>query len=249
MAARTKRRARYTWLPTIGTDGQQEGGTDNASGREFALSVPQDGSSNVILSELTFDEPSEGDFLDSTFSKLNEIIGNEWYLKRIVGKLFAGINQNNPGAGEDTVGGALFAAGFFIARADDRNVAGTAKQPIGAASLAERIENYSPIGEENIREPWIWRRAWVLSNQVGTPNPNSFDQFPRNTAEYGSVMDGPHIDAKTSRRIGQDDRLWFAVAARTLPIGNVFDNIVQINGYLDFRILGALRKARNSGKF
>jgi len=241
-----RRRRRYTWLPTIGTAGAAA--ADNASGREFTLPVPATGLTNVITSELTFDEPSEGDFLDSSFNKLSEIIGSEWFLKRLVGKVFAGTAQ---GANENTThDGVLLGIGFFVARADDRQGPAAAKGPIGSATLTERIENYNPIGEDCIREPWIWRRTWVLGGNLQAQHGQTgFLNFPTSTSGYGSVADGGHIDAKTARRIGQDDRLWVAVGVMGLPIGQVVENDTDVDGYIDFRILGSLRKARGDGKF
>jgi len=247
----TKRRARrkFTWLPTIGTAGAAA--SDNASGREFELDTNANGTTNVIISELTFDEPSEGDFLDSTFNKLSEIIGSEWFLKRVVGKLFIGrVTLSAPDPEQTAHPGILVGAGFFVARSDDRQGPAGAKQPIGSATLTERVENYNPLGEECIREPWLWRRTWVIG---GDSNRNlgesGFRNFPASNAFYGSMSDGPHIDARTARRIGQDDRLFFAVATMGLPIGQIVDEPTVIDGYLDFRLLGALRRARGDGKF
>lgn len=159
---RTRRRAKYTWLPTIGTASfNQEEPSDNSSGRAFVVGVPQDGSSNVIISALTFDEPNEGELAATT--PLATVLGNEYFIKRIVGKMFAGLRgQGAPLNDPSEVAACLFGAGFFIARANDTDQG--ASQPIGSASLSERQENYSPLSEDTIREPWIWRRTWILGN-------------------------------------------------------------------------------------
>jgi len=258
---RTRRRARYTWLPTIGTAGPGEV-DDNSSGRTFGITVATTGEQTVLISELTFDRPVEGDNLTSQATPLGTVLGNEYFLKRIVGKLFAAYrprtNQNNDPS-QPT--GALFGAGFFIARANDDSQG--ADSPIGSASASERVENYSPLSEDTIREPWIWRRTWILGNDAMRRqhiNPNltleAIDQdaatvFPPSTAGYGSVADGPHIDAKTARRVKQDERLWFVVATRTCPFSDVItpQQSGTIDGYLDFRLLGALRKARQGSAF
>lgn len=259
-----RRRARYTWLPTLGTAGP-EGSDDNSSGREFTLLVPEDGSSDVIITPLTFDEPKEGDDLNLASNPLGTILGNEYFIKRIVGKLFASHRQQTNAGGDPSLpGAALFGAGFFIARANDTSQG--PDQPIGSASIVERQENYSPLSEDTIREPWIWRRTWVLQNyfQRGASalgratfdpalaaNATEFQgvYVPTSTMEYGSVLDGPHIDAKTARRVKQDERLFFVVASRALPTASVFNTNGLIDGYLDFRILGALRKARQGSAF
>lgn len=259
MAAR-RRKTRYTWLPTLGTAGPGEDPTDNSSGRAFTVTVPADLSSDVIISAITFDEPLEGDNL-ATNTPLGTVLGNEYFIKRIVGKLFAEIRQQVSLNGDPSFQrNALFGAGFFVARANDTSQG--AGSPIGSATLSERQENYSPLSEDTIREPWIWRRTWVLGNQYtvirsqqtalsalpGDAQP--FGWAPQSTMQYGSVLDGPHIDAKTARRVKQDERLWFAVAARGVPgLSDTTDLPGSVNGYLDFRILGALRKARQGSAF
>lgn len=259
MGRARRRGARYTWLPTLGTAGPTEG--DNSSGRAFTLGVNVDGSQDTVISAITFDEPLEGDDL-ATNTPLGTVLGNEYFLKRIVGKLHAGfrpiVSQNDDPSRPNA---ALFGAGFFVARANDTSQG--AGSPIGSASISERVENYSPLSEDTIREPWIWRRVWTLGNHAKVRsqiNPNltfmavngdAGPLFPPTTAGYGSVADGPHIDAKTARRIKQDERLWFVVSARTWPAGDQItpDNPGIINGYLDFRLLGALRKARQGSAF
>lgn len=255
MQRKSRTKQRFTWLPTLGTVGPTE--NDNSAGRAFFINVPEDGSSDVIISPLTFDEPVEGDDL-AVNTPLGTVLGNEYFIKRIVGKLFLE-NQGRRNVADDpsTIKSVLCGAGFFIARASDSQAGGGPTVPIGAASLAERIENYSPLGEDTIREPWIWRRTWTLGNVLmlnflneGQDTPPGA-LFPATNAEYGSVLDGPHIDAKTARRVKQDERLYFAFGVRSWPAQDVVtaNEPGVVRGYLDFRILGALRKARQGSSF
>lgn len=260
---RTRRRKqRFTWLPTIGTASGTEQGSDNLSGRSFSIPVEPDGSTNVVITPLTFDKPFEGDELTSAATPLGTVLGNEYFLKRIVGKCFASmLTANNLNGDPSTVESAFFAAGFFIARANDFDAGGGADTPIGSATPAERREHYNPLGEDCIREPWIWRRVWALSNRAKyfshevrasvsfTPFNAGQAFWPSSTAEYGSVADGPHIDAKTARRIKQDERLWFVIATQMDPNIDPPQQGGVIAGYLDFRLLGALRKARQGSSF
>lgn len=268
---RRKRKTKYTWFPTIGSTivDPSSQPTDNLSGRLFSISVPPDPSTNVLITALTLDTPQEGNDV-AVSAPLVTILGNEYFLRRIVGKLFATMQGFRSAANDpSTPSAALFGAGFFIARANDFNQDNT--QPIGSASLDERQENYSPLSEDTIREPWIWRRTWILSNPAfpsittarvtNTPDAvnvantiTDFGAFPASTAGYGSVLDGPHIDAKTARRVKQDERLFFAIATTRMPVPGgdpppTFDLAGGITGYLDFRLLGALRKAQNRGAF
>lgn len=258
-----RRRTKYTWFPVIGT--ANTGNIDNVAGRQFALAIGPGSASNVIISELLPDAPQEGDDLANT-NPIVVTLGNEYFIRRIVGKLFithGGIRSanNDPSVPQS----AYVAAGIFIARANDSDAGGGINSPIGSATLAERQENYSPFGEDTIREPWIWRRSWILDHSafpkpvqeavievgsVGVVSTSAlFQNFPVTTAGYGSVMDGPHVDAKTARRVRQDERLWFVVAAIPFPVPTTTGASSNIVGYFDFRVLGALRKAKNRGSF
>lgn len=257
MAFKRKRKPKYTWFPTIGTS-IGVAATDNVSGRSFSLPVPNTRATNVIVSPLIPDVPSEGDNFDANEpGVLAGIVGQEYYIKRIVGKIFIGAQA----AGEldgvpNFVGGALVGAGMFITRASDDDAGGGANLPIGGASLAELQENYSPLSEDTIRKSWIWRRTWVLSNQAkfwfldADPfDTRGFHQFPPTNADYGSIQDGPHIDAKTSRRVRSDERLWLSIACTALPLDSTTDVGIGLEGYIDFRVLAQLRRARNRGVF
>lgn len=240
-----RRRPRGTWFPTLGT--QLDAENAFASGFGFGLTVS---ATDIVtfVCPITTDFPVEGDDITST-THMSEVIANEYFLDRIVGKLFL---QHRPGVEIDTPTTApvLVAAGFFVARADDTNP----QNPVGAGTAAELRDNYSPADWDTIREPWIWRRAWILgANQGSTISgiPNSLASFPAANWQYGSVLDGPHIDAKTKRRVGQDDRLFFAVSAHFMPQFGVGDFLTPplVQGWLDYRLHGMLRKSRPTGKF
>jgi len=257
---RRRRKTKYTWLPVFGTDMGVTGAPDDvAAGLQLFHTALETGETTVDITPLTVDQPREGTDLLAT-DPLGTVIGNEYILRRIVGKFHASIipkrNANNDPSVHSNV---CIAAGFFVARAGD--TAQNADQPIGSASISERRTNYSPLSQDTCREPWIWRRTWILTNPahrimgstaLGTAFPSSPTMpigFPESTEGYGSVADGPHIDAKTVRRIRQDERLWFAVATCSFPLGQTSDQSVGVISYLDFRLLGALRRARNSGAF
>lgn len=257
-----RRRTKYTWLPTVGTAGIDN--LNNVSGRSFIATVPLDGSVSVILGTLTFDAPLEGDDLFEATTPLGTVLGNEYFIRRVVGKFFAEHSGTRAISNDPSVPhAALIGFGIFIARANDADAGGGANTPIGSASAAERAESYNPLGEDCIREPWLFRRTWILGNaafarqrvEVGvsdfvfSPFTVPGVTFPSNTADYGSIQDGPHVDAKTARRVRQDERLFLAISTMSWPVGTVTDAASVVNGYFDFRILGALRKARNRGSF
>lgn len=259
---RRKRRSKGTWFPNLGTSGAEGNDDDDDSGRWFAFEfLANDQTSHDIILDLTFDKPFE-DELDGetqTGRSLSDIIGSEYILRRIVGKFFAAIDQSRAGGAATAC---LLTCGFFVARSEDSSTEtlGDAK-PIGANTAVELRENYSPAAASTVREPWIWRRRWILSNprfvNATTENIAAFGTgaFPPTTAAYGSVADGPHIDAKTIRRVGQDSRLWFAASCRilnvdwVLPFAPDFAFPIRVNCHLDYRIFGMLRKARQTGNF
>lgn len=255
MAFKRRKRAKYTWFPTIGSGVTA---ADNVSGRAFQITVPAGLGSSVIVSPLTVDVPNEGDEIDPTEpGTLAGVVGQEYFIRRIVGKCFVGLQSAGELDGDPTFpSSALVGVGIFIARASDADAGGGADLPIGGASLAELQENYGPLSEDAIRKPWIWRRTWVLGSLAAAwfldsdPfNTRGYALFPPTNAQYGSIQDGPHIDAKTARRVKVDERLWLSVQATKLPLAGTTSVGASIDGYVDFRILAQLRRARNRGVF
>lgn len=254
---RKRRRTRGTWFPNIGTANDDE---DNLQGRFFQINFPGGSGQEIALTPLTFDEPKTDDTLGASDVSLADVIGSEYVLQRIVGKLFIARHAADTvvdGAFTDAQPAVLVSAGFFVARANDSSSGGGVDTPIGSASAAEIRDNYSPLEIDTVREPWIWRRTWILGSQVSSGrltneplNSQSARRYPMSTALYGSVADGPHIDSKVKRRVRQDQRLWFSVAACTYPPQTAVDTgQLAILGYLDYRLFGSLRKAQNSSAF
>jgi len=256
-----RRRRRYTWFPNLGT-----GSANNVSdlaGRQITLNVPVGGSSNSILVALTFDFPQETVQAGITgATPLADFIGNEYIIERIVGNMFyslssAADNPLNSGAG------VLVTAGLFVARADDTNP----DIPIGSTAPLDELHNYSPQFTDNIREPWMFRRTWILGHQfpvqnitgkapvdtgVGTiPNSATLYAYPQSNVFYGTAVGGPFVDVKSSRRVGADERLFWVTSAQNFPVDAVqtAGSIINLTGYFDYRILGTLMKPHNRSTF
>lgn len=268
------RRRKYTWFPVIGTVGPGETG-DNFAQRIFTLSVAPNGGTEIAITPIVPDVPLEGDDIDVTAGgQLSQALGQEYVIERIVGKLFLSVH----GPGDDGAGAVfpkvlLVGAGFFVARANDSDVGGGPDAPIGSATVAERIENYGVLGEDAIREPWMWRRTWVLSTQrprvAFAANSGAFQPVrntiagtglsqnggaPNTNIDAASSLDGPHFDVKSVRRVGNDERLYFVVSVRTLDNVLTADPPNQVlidglSGVLDFRVLGQLRRAKGKSSF
>lgn len=236
-----KRRTRYHWFLNTGTGGPSVDVEDDHSYRDIAFTVPADGTTALQIVDLVEDTASE----DTVGQPIAVTTANDYFIKRIVGKLFLGLNQGTDNGPRNVICG----AGFFVARAGDSDdAAGAQNLPIGDA--ADHVNNYSPLRLENIREPWIWRRTWVFGNAASTSAlAPTAPIYPKTTAEYGSVLDGPHVDAKTARRIRDGERLFLVVAARTFRPNFSELSSGSISGIAEYRVLGAPRKSRNRSAF
>lgn len=83
------------------------------------------------------------------------------------------------------------------------------------ARLLANPQNASPSTLANVQDPWVWRRSWDISNSNAaalTADPNSAALPPSNVNYGGGIMDGPHVDAKTARIVGPEERLFLDVA-------------------------------------
>lgn len=262
---RRRRRTKYTWLPAYGT-GTPIAGVGNYEGvqRFGTLGVLANAEPAVGVIAVLPDAPPEN--FDASTTSLSNAINSEYILRRIVGKLHIAYRQSNQpysGAGNDVPPipeAALVTAGFFVARCSDVSQTDPEAYPIGflGGVNIQDFNNYSPMARDTQREPWIWRRSWILGNNRDRflPVDNSltfYDQgwetFPPNNSLQGSVLDGPHIDAKTVRRVGQDERLWFALATQCISSHGPASDNGSLTYVLDVRYLGALRKARQRGAF
>jgi len=265
---RRRRRSGGTWFPTIGAAGEGEAG-DNFAGRQFNFTFATASAASITaIAALTIDQPLEGDEIDTLEGgALAKIIGSEYVLKRVVGKMLVERTSVQDANGNDPNPAVLFGAGLFVARADDTQDGATPDRPVGSAGASERRDNYGVLETDTIREPWIWRRLWILgtaganrgvggvanssSRGVGAGLASSAAQFPASTALYGSVADGPHVDSRVKRRVSGDNRLWLSLSVVPWPLGAETNSVAAlfINGYFDYRIFGSLRKARASSAF
>jgi len=236
-----RRRTKYQWFGPLGLVGPAADDTDSTNGRAGSLQVPNNGTTNSTVVPVLPDFQAEDVGVSGPMGYLQN---NDYVIKRIVGKLFLSLSQLSA---SDTIPAALVGAGLFVARAAESDVAPDI--PIGATSAGLVTAEYGPLRDENAAQPWIWRRVWVLGQQgyTGSANVNT---FPQNNANYGSIQDGPHIDAKTARHVNKEERLWFVISARSYPVTTaVVGNVQTVQWHFDGRFLGRMAKARNRGVF
>lgn len=256
---RKRRRARYTWLPPY----LQATGTELIAGERSTIT-----NTTLIVNEETEQalavQPLVADYKgpqDVGEDYLTAVINNDYVFRRVVGKIHVAFDQvTNELAGTPLTWpyptACIAAAGIFVARTtEDAPYAA----PVGWGT-ADVAELYSPLYSSTTREPWVWRRTWLLGNRLsnyqlsaGVGLTPAESNHPASNGEYGSVMDGPHIDSKVGRRVGSDERafLIFAAKALTPTISDIISpaGLLSVRFTHDLRILGALRRARTSKVF
>lgn len=140
-------------------------------------------------------------------------------LARVVGKIFANIEQDN--ITEDAASDFMLTAGIIVRRVDDSGL------PVTADTFTDTYEAS--------RDPWVWRRNWMLQN-VGAANIGAF-VWPRNNLEVPGVLDGPHVDAKTRRTVKLEERLFLDLTATALN-GTDMQVSTRIRVNFDLRFFG-----------
>lgn len=242
MAYSRRRKFKGTWLPAYGNEVSQDVQTIGIHDTLFTLDNEDVVKTNIIA--LLPDKPNE-DF-DSDTNSLADTIGSEYALRRIVGKFHAAFSNSSGTPAQNVI---KLGLGFFVSTCNPSEPLlpiGTAGQVFTPATDEAGFEQYCPLALATIRQPWIWRRTWALQQ----PSGSNWLAFPASTAGYGSVMDGPHIDAKTRRRVRQDERLYAAVAISYFsPESDETTGDVSVSYDLDLRFFGALRRARAKGAF
>lgn len=227
---RKRRRPAVAWLPHVAIDSQDPKlGVWNGS---VTVAAANNGFNTTILS-LTPDFPAEAIRASGDIASLSDFEGSAYRLRRVVGKVFLGMNQQIGAAMQEYPMAALVGVGFMVTRVDPQNGA-----PLVGAAADPNF--YSPIINDATRDPWVWRRTWVLVNDFAnsTASTQAIWQFPRTNCEYPSVADGPHIDQKTARRVSDEERL-FAIIS-TQNISGTADIAGSVKYVLDYRILASM---------
>lgn len=64
--------------------------------------------------------------------------------------------------------------------------------------------------------------------------------YPDNNQNMGSVMDGPHVDAKSQRRVGNEERLFLIADAMVAVAGG--GGSFSVQWFADLRPVGSILK-------
>lgn len=241
---RRKRRFRGIWMPpdlthAINFTGQAPPATITA-GTDTAIKYQAMGPFSTGLGQgETFATTIGliGDFNDSTLPNAGPgqtlaDIAVGYSLRRVVGKIFVTCDQVATNDADNSYAFAV-TCGIIVRRISDSGGAVTA--------LA------GPQFYENWRDPYLWRRTWVIENQPQAVLSAYYDPWPAHNAVGGSVHDGPHVDAKTRRTVKSEERLFLDIQATTLNgtagAGGGVNSFVHV--YWDLRFFG--RTFQSSG--
>lgn len=244
-----RRRRGGTWFPvspTVYGDGTTPHYPDQTWYEYQTILPATDGEDNTFsgwLSDataipLTLDQTPQYDSANPGAHSLRDFTqGQDYLLQRVVGKVWTGWStQDNVRAQR-----CLVCCALAILPVDD----GTQDTP------AIDNEDFNPLNSANSQQPWIWRRTWVLGGTPVSGLPSGLYGFPGSSAGYGSVADGGHLDSKIKRRVTKEQRLFFvsSVAIMTVFAGPGVDQSAAVNIGYDLRILGSMRRGRNTSTF
>lgn len=232
---RKRKSPRVVWLPqtNANTVGSAFGNL-TASYQEFFVDVAGD-PGDFAVGEIPLVADGTQDILAAAETSLADIYDSGYRLRRIVGKIFISCEQIASG-GPTSV---LVTAGIMVRRIDQTNGLST------AFLLANAAELLSPGEIRNSSDPWIWRRSWQLNNLISGPALGVFAQtgITKNYGnQAGSALDGPHVDQKTARIIGPEERLFLTVSSTALTSGVDAQSTCNCVILTDLRVLGSLRQ-------
>lgn len=164
---------------------------------------------------------------------LSDIASSGYRLRRIVGKFWCFCTP----AAEQTAPAVVTTAAFCILRTDPS--AGTPQNPTP--------ESYASDDILNTDAPWIWRRSWLMTNALATGTDairfgglRGLDTGNTNALRGGNA-DGGHIDQKTARVVGPDERLFLVITTTAILAGDAQAPPLLLDYVWDVRILASMR--------
>lgn len=237
-----RRKPRVAWLPPALTDrlgtapGVATVGIQSASFIRVltgpGLSAPPNNEEIALVKD--FANAGSGAVQQLTDLTLADIQSSGYRLRRVVGKIIVIVLQD-----EAVTGPTIFkvTAGLMVRRTNDGGQS-------AASTAALNADEISVSNIQNFADPWIWRRSWVMANK--TPgalaiDPSSAVLPGSNIFGYGgSVHESSHVDAKTARIVGPEERLFLDISVEGVN-GNAQDDPGAVLVVGDLRTLGSLR--------
>lgn len=236
-----RRRPRVVWLPNARQNRFNVAGdstdSQDSSIFDFILDVPNDGTIVTGIIGVVSDQPASLAFA-GTLTSLSDLESSGYRLRRLVGKIFVNVAQDDL-QNTTTWTDVLVTAGFIILRVQQDGV-----PTAGVAGFGTYATNILA----SVGDPWIWRRTWQLGNNAARLAQAENTAFqPESNTTLGSALDGPHLDQKTARVIGPEERLFFVVSAQGNRNGQLtVTNRIVIRG--DVRVLASMRTSSGNRK-
>jgi len=233
MAFRRRRGRKGLWLPVLGHDLDGGGGVLRESSFERNIQVgPTPTDIFSISVPVTFDYPPEIFDASANFQpSMGDFISSGYSLRRIVGKC----TVMHATKGNDDVGATAPPCARVVCYWMVRRVDSAGNEVADANMLAGNLA-------ENIQDPYIWRNTWLLGAgfdatryPLGTDH-NQLQDLPFNNEFSGSSRTQPFFDIKTKRTIGPEERLFFGITTKSMPMDAVFDDESFVVVHVDFRI-------------
>lgn len=225
-----RRKAGGVWLPTSPNNTFAQGGTisdpaQSAWHTNFLVANPAGAGGIGILEQELVGDFNEEEIAGVAGATLNDVIQG-YKLRRVVGNLFIGVAQI-PDATPETATYAWAVTAGIIVRRVDKNGNAVNTDP-------------DPQSYEAQRDPWIWRMSWILQNYRARGDQAVLTSvWPSNNVDYPSGLTGHHVDQKTFRTVGPEERLFLDIACLNL---NGDNSDQAMNVYWDFRFFGYITR-------
>lgn len=242
--ASIRRKPKVVWLPNDRNNRLGVAPAAAASGTVSATGIIQTTTTGPIGTSVTEVVPIVGDasqnlgLSGSTVESLADVTQSAYRLRRVVGKIFVSMVQDAAQVPPQPIH-CIVTCGFIILRTN----------PVDSLPLLNATA-YDAQSLDNIRDPWIWRRSWMLMNQPAFDAlaPGSVEQFfngqRNNQVGQASAFDGPHVDAKTARIVSDEERLFLVHTTTALSGSEQVSSIVQT--VFDLRILASMRSSQGN---
>jgi len=227
-----RRKPKVVWLPATNAN-TLDTQNSRAGYQRFILNVAGDpGDFATAIIPLVID----GQFDDPTdpAASLADVESTGYRLRRVVGKIWAACRQQAVGAPPTC----LLTVGLIVLRTS----------AITGSQIDANPAHYSPADIDNWDDPWIWRRSWLLTNSRATTAANTIQgsaataiQSSTNYSQLGGNADGPHVDQKTARIVGSEERLMLVATSMVVDSGGDAQSTNDIDVITDLRVLGSMR--------
>lgn len=220
---------RVVWLPPTNANSIDSATTNDSGVQTFILDAPET-TGAIVVGEIPLTIDSQDSPLDPANS-LADVNNTGYRLRRVVGKFWVECAQSANLAARWYV-----CAGIIVRRSDPQTgVSYALGQGIAPLLSPSQIENYG--------DPWVWRRSWLITNNL---NPNigvTVSEGTEDNYTHGpAVADGPHIDQKTARIVSAEERLFLDVSAMCVSPGvDVPLSTMPIRVRTDIRLLASMR--------